>query len=479
MDRRNLIFISKDYHVDFNLGELCQQIYATRIDTAGLDSSDLSKVVYETNDEDKTKIFLCGWIESESQMVGFKKSYANNFVHIHFYSKNIKPEGQLAKLATSIINVENLSVSEVSIKINSNLKRHFSKTHSYVDVIIGGQYGSEGKGQVAAYLSHEYDILLRVGGPNAGHKVYEEPEPYTFHLLPSGSRTNQKATIVMGPGSVLNVDTILKEIKDLGVNRSVYIDPQCAIICEEDRASEKKLVDTIGSTGQGVGEATARRILKREKSTKLAKDVDSLKQLIKPTIEVLEEAYRTGKSILLEGTQGSSLSLYHGAYPYVTSRDTNVSGCLAEAGIPPRMVRKVILVCRTYPIRVESPLQGSSGPLKSDIEWKVIAERSGIPVEELQKKEKTSTTKKKRRVSEFCWDQFHKSCLLNMPTDIALTFVDYFSVENRECCRFDQLSLETKEFCNELEKVAGCRVSLFSSNFHFQAMIDRRSWEKE
>ncbi len=71
--------------------------------------------------------------------------------------------------------------------------------------------------------------------------------------------------------------------------------------------------------------------------------------------EVLSEAYARGDRVLLRGTQGTGLSLYHGAYPHVTSRDTTVAGCLAEMGIAPTRVRKVIMVCRTYPIRVQSP----------------------------------------------------------------------------------------------------------------------------
>lgn len=104
---------------------------------------------------------------------------------------------------------------------------------------------------------------------------------------------------------------------------------------------------------------------------------------------------------MLEGTQGTGLSLYHGPYPYVTSRDTTVAGCLADAGISPSRVRKVIMVCRTYPIRVESPSGKTSGPMSREIDWKEVSRRSGVPESELREAEVTSTTKRKRRVSEF------------------------------------------------------------------------------
>ena len=84
-----------------------------------------------------------------------------------------------------------------------------------------------------------------------------------------------------------------------------------------------------------------------------------------------------GQRILLEGTQGTSLSLHHGPYPHVTTRDTTVSGCLADAGIAPSNVRRIIMVCRTYPIRVGGP----SGPLAYEVDMQAIHERSGIPLD--------------------------------------------------------------------------------------------------
>ena len=105
----------------------------------------------------------------------------------------------------------------------------------------------------------------------------------------------------------------------------------------------------------------------------LAKDCPDLREFVgtEPvfrgkTLIRLEKAYAEGKSILLEGTQGSGLSIHHGTYPYVTSRDTNVAGCLAEAGISPSRVRRILMVVRSFPIRVANP-DGSgetSGPLK-------------------------------------------------------------------------------------------------------------------
>ena len=175
---------------------------------------------------------------------------------------------------------------------------------------------------------------------------------------------------------------------------------------------------------------------------------------------------------MLEGTQGTSLSLHHGPYPYVTSRDTTASGCLADAGIAPNRVRRIVMVTRTYPIRVG----GTSGPMALSIEAKVISERSGLPLEQIEKTEVGTISGKKRRIAEFDWDQLRGSAALNGATDIALTFADYIIAENQNARRFDQLSYETQKFIAEVERVANAPVSLISTRFHKFGVIDRRTW---
>ena len=138
-------------------------------------------------------------------------------------------------------------------------------------------------------------------------------------------------------------------------------------------------------------------------------------------------------------------------------------------------MRKVIIVCRTYPIRVESPEKETSGPLR-DISWEENARRSGYSAEKLRKAEKTTTTNRRRRVGEFEWSLLHRAALLNGATDIALTFTDYISRDNVNAKRFEQLTQETINFIQEVERVAGAPVSLISTGFNSRSIIDRRSW---
>jgi adenylosuccinate synthase len=388
--------------------------------------------------------------------------------------------GELEDIADVLIDTDRCLPRDVVVRVASRLGLYGHSPERLVDVLVGGQYGSEGKGNVAGYLAPEYDVLVRIGGPNAGHKVYEEPEPTTFYHLPSGTRRAPTARIVLGAGAVLWPKKLMEEIArfELGPDR-LSIDPSAMIIEESDQNIEHgKLRKSIGSTAQGVGLATARKVLRTEATppVRLAKDVPCLRPFIRDTIAQLEDVFARGQRVFLEGTQGTALSIHHGSYPHVTSRDTTVSGCLADAGIAPSRVRHTIMVCRTYPIRVQSPAGATSGPMGREISWAEVSRRSGIPVNELQRAEKTTTTRRNRRVAEFNWDLLRRAVSLNGPTDVALSFTDYLSRQNRDARRFDQLTVETIRFIEELECVASAPVSLIVTRFHFRNIIDRRSW---
>lgn len=385
---------------------------------------------------------------------------------------------KLARVADVVIETDRCTPEDVWIRVASHLGFFGREYLRLVDVLVGGQFGSEGKGQVAAYLAPEYELLVRVGGPNAGHKVWGKPVPYAFHQLPSGTRRCE-ARLLIGAGAIINVETLLREIAECRVEHDrLSIDPQAMIISAADRRREVQMVNRIGSTGQGVGAATARRIMGRghNPKPKLARDIPELKPFVRQGQQVLEDAFRRRWRVLLEGTQGTGLSLYHGYYPHVTSRDTTVAGCLAEAGISATRVQRVVMVCRTYPIRVQSPRQGTSGHMSQELGWEEIARRSGYTVEELRSAERTTTTNKQRRVAEFDWKLLRAAASLNAPTDIALTFVDYLSKENTYAMRFEQLTLDTIRFVEEVERVASTPVTLVSTGFNLKSVIDRRMW---
>lgn len=456
--------------------------------------------------EDDSCTIIVDAVRIKSQVRHIRKAFGSKVTHIHLTASDDELEGRykkknsdirelpsyaevkqnsternirnLSKIADLYIDTDRSLPQDILVRSASYLGLYGATFYKNVDVLVGGQYGSEGKGQIAAFLSKEYDILVRVGGPNAGHKVWAEPEPFTYHHLPSGTDTSN-AVLVIGPGAVLRVQDLLNEIAASEVTPDrLSIDPQAMIIEKEDEENEEELKNSIGSTGRGVGSATARKVLRSiaKPKVQLAKDNPKLGPYIKETRKIFERAYSDGKKILLEGTQGTGLSLHHGNYPHVTSRDTTVAGCLAEAGLSASRVRKIIMVCRTYPIRVESPKEGTSGYMSQEISMAAIAERSGVDFDEIKRTETTSTTGKSRRVSEFDWNLLREASVLNSPTDIALTFVDYLSVRNRDARRFDQLATPTIHFVEEVERVASAPVSLIATRFHARSVIDRRIW---
>ena len=386
--------------------------------------------------------------------------------------------GALAAIADIVVHTDRCSQSGVLVRAAALLGLYARNSAPLVDVVVGGQYGSEGKGNVVAHIAPEYDLLIRVGGPNAGHKVYAVPDAEVYYHLPSGTRRAAKARLLLGAGSVIRPKKLMEEILASQVDaKRLSIDPKAMVIEACDIEVEKQELSSIASTAQGVGAASARKIVgrgsyKRGNGLKLAQDVAELKPFIQEAQDVLENCYIRGEKILLEGTQGTLLSLHHGPYPHVTSRETSVSGCLADAGIAPSNVNRVVMVCRTYPIRVGGP----SGPLEQELTYQQLAQRSGIDEAELRQNEKTTTTGRQRRLGEFDWQTFKRAVQLNGPTDLALTFVDYITVGNKSAFRYEQLSPETLRFVEEIERVSGRPASLISTDFKWRNIIDRRNW---
>lgn len=464
----------------------------------------IARYVAEHHDKE---IILIDAVRTSQQIFHLRETYGSRFVHIHITApfdiikKRYEERGSVADTGMTYDQVradptengvwllnqiaDRVVVNDNSCEPESLLALAFAGLGLFplapiacVDVIVGGQYGSEGKGQICAHLASEYSILVRVGGPNAGHRVAYPP--YDYVQLPSGAQSNKEAKILVGPGATINPKQILKEIHDCGLNRDsrLVIDEQAMIIEESDAATEAGPLESIGSTKKGVGVATARKLLNRGDESifgprvRLARHLPELKPYIGSTARHLEDAYAKGLKVMLEGTQGTALSLHHGSYPHVTSRDTTASGCIADAGISPRHVRKIIMVTRTYPIRVG----GTSGPMGIEINAQTIADRSGLLVSEIERTEVGTVSGKRRRIAEFDWELLRRSASLNGTTDVALSFSDYITAENRMAKRFEQLSRETRDFIAKVEAVANAPVSLISTSFDRFGVIDLRNW---
>lgn len=304
-------------------------------------------------------------------------------------------------------------------------------------VLVGGQYGSEGKGAVAAYIAKKYNIHVRVGSPNAGHTIYWMGAKHVMQSIPCGW-INPDAQIVIGRGALLNMKQLMKEIVHIlpyypGFLSRLYIDADAGILDEKFHEMEGgvdgEMHRRIGSTGEGVGPARVARINRDPSNFRLFKDVAAeygLESCIcTNTPAFIASGQDDGINVLIEGTQGSGLSLLHSHWPYCTSIDTNAAGIISEVGIAPSRVTDVLMVCRTFPIRVA----GNSGPMKYEIDWSDILTAEGVPVTP----EKTTVTHKVRRIAKWDDELFRQSCLLNAPTEIALTFADYIDPSIKGC----------------------------------------------
>lgn len=327
-------------------------------------------------------------------------------------------------------------------------------------VVVGGQYGSEGKGKVSAFITLQEDIgfCVRCGGPNSGHSFVDESGTQkVLRQLPTGY-LNPRTRLLLPAGALIDPLVLKQELESFAIDpRRVGIDRNCFVIEERDRETEKNLAlrERLSSTLCGVGGAVARRALRVEGTlaTEAAEMHDWLKPLLTDVSAELNEALDTEKKVLVEGTQGFGLSLYHSEhYPKTTSRDTTAAGFLSEVGLSPRLVTEVVVVLRTFPIRVAGK---QAGPLRDEITWEQLRVESGYPHDI---DEWTSVTKKIRRVGRFDWELAARAVQINRPTRLAINGLDYLNFSDKTVHNCEQLSARSREFINHLEARLGVRV---------------------
>lgn len=322
-------------------------------------------------------------------------------------------------------------------------------------VVVGGQYGSEGKGKIAAYitLTENIDICVRSGGPNSGHCLVDEfGKMLALRQIPTGY-VRPETKLLIPPGGLIDLDVLKMELEQLGLGpERVGIDRRAMIIEQRDREAEQSLQlrERLSSTLCGVGSAVARKVLRGDDvhlAGQAAANVDWLRPyLIDDVPGEINSAIDRGKKVLVEGTQGFGLSLYHSTvYPKTTSRDTSAAGCLSECGISPRLVTEVVLVLRTFPIRVAG---AQAGPMFKEIDWDTVQRESGYPK---TLAEYTTVTGKLRRVSRFDYELAKRAVAVNRPTSLALNFLDYLSAQNVSARRADELSASAIQMISRIE----------------------------
>jgi adenylosuccinate synthase len=273
-------------------------------------------------------------------------------------------------------------------------------------VIIGAQWGDEGKGKLVDILSEDFDLIARsAGGANAGHTIHANGKKFVFHLIPSGLLHPKKIGII-GNGCVVHLPTLLQEIAELKAagtssegriflsdRAHLFFDYHQKIDCIQE---ERKGKTSVGTTKRGIGPAYTDKasrvgiragdligdfsvfaeklrtnIVRHQEVYGFEEDIDAeiekyrvildlVKDMIVDTTELIRDSRRQGKTILVEGAQGTHLDVDFGTYPYVTSSNTTVAGACTGTGIAPSRIESVVGIVKAYTTRV------GGGPFPSE-----------------------------------------------------------------------------------------------------------------
>lgn len=306
-----------------------------------------------------------------------------------------------------------------------------------IDMVLDFQYGSTGKGLIAGYMAkrESYDTAICAFATNAGHTYIDESRG--IHVmtqqLPTAITSPTVKNILIGPGSAIHLGTLQEEIARYATyleGKKVLIHPHAAVV--EDYHAEFELKDgrtKMGSTAKGVGEAYIERIRRDVQNPNIISRRVSTRDPLYGMIATLDEyrdALLAAESVIVEGAQGFSLSMYHGQYPYTTSRDVTPWQVAADCGLPYRWASyiRVIGTLRTFPIRVNNR-DGSSGPHYADqleLKWEDI----GLAPE------LTTVTKLPRRIFSFSQQQLQEAllhCGGYWDTRLFLNFANYVKDE--------------------------------------------------
>lgn len=332
-------------------------------------------------------------------------------------------------------------------------------------VVIGAQWGDEGKGKIVDALAEEFDMIVRFnGGNNAGHTIHVNSTKYVLHTIPSGILCSGKRCLI-GNGVVFNPVVLCDEIdalekqgiaitpERLGISYNAHIIMPYHVTL--DTLRENQSTNKIGTTGKGIGPCYEDKVARigiragvfanesyvKERITNALKEknilftslysaqeftaddvydyiapfMKRLAPFLCPVADEIALASKEGKKILFEGAQGTGLDIDHGTYPYVTSSSTVTGGVATGAGIPPSAIRNVIAIVKAYTTRV------GSGPFPTELLDDVgdFIQKKGLEI--------GATTGRKRRCGWLDLAMLKESVERNGITSIALTKLDVLS----------------------------------------------------
>lgn len=318
-----------------------------------------------------------------------------------------------------------------------------------VTLICDLQFGSTGKGLIAGYIAKKEkpDTIITAWGANAGHTFIDSDDRRYVHIMvANGIISPNLKRLLIGPGSMIDADILMSEIgknfdhlKDI----DLVIHPNASVILPCHKEREQGPMTKIGSTKKGCGEAIIDKIRRDPKNMTIAKEAlkgTALEKFVCDDTPDYHAHIMKSKNILIEGSQGYSLGISSGFYPYTTSRECTPAQIMSDCGVPLGNLKKVIGTMRTFPIRVANRFNdkgeqvGYSGPCYSDqreISW------SDIGIEP----ELTTVTRLPRRVFTFSTNQTLQAKYHCEPNEVFLNFCNYLpKVGSEDFYTVDQLT---------------------------------------
>ena len=329
-----------------------------------------------------------------------------------------------------------------------------------VFIVVGGFYGDEGKGKITSYLAtnKNFKAIVRAGvGTNAGHTVVHEGKTYKLRTIPSGFMS-EDSKLYIGAGTYIKQDILFDEISSTGTENRIFIDYNTGVITDEhiDREkASKHLTDKIGSTCSGSGQAGVDRVLRK---LKVAKDYQSLNDFTTDVSAELNDIINNGGSVLVEGSQATFLSVYHGSYPYTTSKDVCASAMLSDVGLGPTKVREVVIVFKSFVTRV------GEGYLKNELTYEESKLRGWD--------EYGTVTGRPRRAAEFDFELAKKACELNGATQIAITKLDILFPSIKGKKNKTDIPKEVMNFITQIEAYTKVKVKYLSTGPSSDELIE-------
>lgn len=363
-------------------------------------------------------------------------------------------------------------------------------------IVVGAQWGDEGKGKIVDILTEDADMVVRYqGGHNAGHTVVIEDKEYILHLIPSGVLHHGKICVI-GNGMVVDPEALIEEIdglraKGVKIDNNLFISKSAHLIMPYHRAIDKeservKGAKRIGTTGRGIGPAYVDKMARigiraadllqpelfseklkanLEETNYLLKIIykaktlrfediysrymnyaDVLKGYIADTSLLINKAASEGKNMLFEGAQGTLLDVDHGTYPYVTSSNSTAGGACTGAGIGPTRINEVIGIVKAYTTRV------GSGPFPTE-----LSDKDGELMRE-RGKEYGATTGRPRRCGWFDAVVVRYAVRINGLTGVVITKLDVLDAfkEIKICTGYRYKGKAYDEMPSELNILEEC-----------------------